>query len=505
MALEILKQTLEIETGVGGGTSQALVRAETLVPGAGREPIEVLAADAMTSLDSIEAQTDRIVVEGSARCQAVYRQGSESVLRSVEAATRISQVFDVPGTTPGMTARACAVVEHVEAKYENGHMVFLVSVSVSAQAMRLTPVEAVTKITGENGIQSRTGEVCSCRVLAETRASAVLREETTLPAALDARTALMEWGDAWVESCQADLGGVRVKGRVNVESLISSGVEGRPAASVRSSLDFDQLVEVPEWLAGDVCAEAQLMRLDTRVEQGGEREDSLLVTDADVAVHVSSIGRDCLTAVADAYATSGSELTLQGEEFAVCSDIRCINHIEHIKGTLLLSENAPGVGSVIGVIVHPNVSGWATNSESSVEGIIEATVLYMPGGSDTVASARSEMPFSVKLPGELNDSSMVCLKVLSAEASTLMSDRVELKCSVGVNAFTRDEEEKYLVSEITEGAAIKKKPGIILIWPSAQDDMWSVGKRYGISPEALAGMNGGAQETIPGKAMVIKQ
>lgn len=502
MALEIIRQTIELENSVGGGISQALARAETLVPGAGREPIEVLISHAMAAIESVEAQTDRVVVEGVVRCQAAYRQGDEVTLRAVAAQTHISQVFDMPGAAPGMTARACANVDHVEARYENGHMVFLVTVTISAQALKLTPVEAVTGLSGEQAIETMTGEVCSARILAESRATTSVREETTLPAAIDARTALMEWGEAWVESCQADLGGVRVKGRINVDTLISSGVEGRPAASVRTGMDFDQLVEVPEWLAGDVCAAAELVRLDTRVEQGGEREDSLLVVEAEVAVHVSSLGRDCITAVTDAYATSGRQLDIQGGEYTLCREIRCSECIDQVKGTLLLSENAPGVGSVIGVTVYPNISGWSTNSDSTIEGIIEATVLYLPGGSDRVASARSEMPFAVKCPGALNDTSMVCLKVLSAEASTLMSDRVELKCSLGIATFTRDEKEMYLIGDVTEGDELKKKPGIIIVWPSETDSAWSIGKRYSLPGDQIA-LEGGA---LPeqGKAMVIK-
>ena len=502
MALEISRQTIEIETGVGGGISQTLARAETLVPGAGREPIEVLLADAMVAIESVEAQTDRVVAEGAVHCQASYRQGDETTLRAVAAQTRISQVFDMPGAAPGMTARACAAVEHVEARYENGHMVFLVTVTLTAQAMKLTPVELVTKLDGAANDQTLTDEICSCRILAETNAAASLREETTLPAALDARTALMEWGEVWVESCQADLGGVRVKGRVNVETLISSGLEGRPAASVRSNLDFDQLAEVPEWLAGDVCAEAQLTRLTTRVEQGGEKEDSLLVIEADIAIKVSSLGRDCVTAVTDAYAVSGRQLEITGDDYTLCRDIRCVSCTDQVKGTLLLSENAPGVGSVIGVVVHPNISGWSTNSDSAIEGILEATVLYMPGGSDIVASARSEMPFSVKCPGELNDSSMVCLRVLSAEASTLMSDRVELKANIGVTAFTRDEKELYLVNDISEGEPLIKKPGLMIVWPTEDDTPWTIGKRYSVPEEYVASLR--SQTESPGKAIVIK-
>lgn len=504
MALELTKVTTEIESSAGGGVSQALARAETLVPGAGRESIEVLVADALFAPDSAEAQTDRAVVEGTVRCQAVYRQGDETTLRAVTAQTALSQVFEIPGAAPGMTARACGQVEHVEARYENGHMIFLVTVSVSAQVFRISPLDVITGISGVENAEVLKGSVCTCRITAGTRASVMLREETVLPAALDARTSLMEWGEAWVESCEQDLGGVRVKGRINVEALISSGVEGRPAASVRNTLNFDQLVEMPEWLAGDVCAEACVRRLETRVEQGGEREDSVLSTEAEVDIQVTSMARECVEAVTDAYSTAGAALTVEGREEPVCVGMGCTRCAEQVKGTLLLSENAPGVGSVIAVSVHPNISGWATNSDSAIEGVLEATVLYLPGGSDVPASARSEMPFSVKCPGELNDMSMVCLKVLSAEASTLMSDRVELRCQLGVTTFTRSERSEFVAGDITEGEEVRKRPGIIMFWPSQGDSLWSVGKRYNVSQEDMKRMNGDSEIVEPGKVMLIK-
>jgi len=501
MALEIKKQSTETEYTVGSGEAQALARAETLVPGAGREAIEVLLADATVAQESADVQTDRMVVEGTVRCQAAYRQGNEATLRSVEAQTRISQVFDMPGAAPGMTPRACCTVEHVEARYENGHMVFLVTVSISARAYALVPAELMTGVESTDAVETQFHEISSCRITAESSAVHTLREESTLPAALDARTSLMEWGDVWVDSWESDLGGIKVKGRLNAETLISSGVEGRPAASVRNTFDFEQLVEVPEWLAGDVCAEAVLRRISTRVEQGGEREDSILVTEAEIGINVTSIGRDRISALTDAYAASGNHLNVTSSEHRLCSDIRCNSYTEQFKGTLLLSENAPGVGSVISVSVHPNISSAGT--DGMIEGVLEATVLYMPGGSDRAASARSETPFSLKAPSGINDSTMICMKVLASEANTLMSDRVELKCSLGITAFTRDEAAAKVASEISEGDGLKKKPGIIIVWPDNTDTVWSIAKKYSLPSEYIASLWCG-DTAEPGKAMVIK-
>lgn len=503
MALEINTQTIEIENGVGAKAAQALVRAEALVPGAGREAIEVLLTNASVELDGPEAQTDRLVVEGTVRCQAVYRQGSEATLRALTAEATLSQVFDMPGTAPGHTATACAGVDHVEARYENGHMIFLTTVALSAQTFKLTPTDVVTSVSGAQA-QTQFTDLSSVRSIADSEASALLREEVALPAALDARTALMDWGTATVESYEADLGGVRVKGKVFVESLVASGVEGRPAATVKYALDYDQLVEVPEWLAQEVFAGASLNRLETRVEQGGEGEDSTLVIEAEVGVNVTSVGKDAVTALSDAYATGGQRLAVEGETLTLVTDIQSQRFTELVKGALLLSENAPGVGSVIAVVVHPNISGWGEGGDSRVEGVLEANVLYMPGGSDRIASAQSELPFSVRCPGPLNGESEVRVSVLSAEANALMSDRVELRCMLGVSTVTRFSRKQDVVSTMAEGEDIKKRPGIVLFWPTQEDSVWSIGRRYAVSVDEVKKMNGGSSVIEQGKAMVLR-
>ena len=75
MAISVLKQALEIEELVGSRQGQALLRAEAIVPGAGRDAIETLMAEADLVIGQVDVQEGRVVLEGTAHCQAVYRQG----------------------------------------------------------------------------------------------------------------------------------------------------------------------------------------------------------------------------------------------------------------------------------------------------------------------------------------------------------------------------------------------------------------------------------------------
>ena len=85
MALQTQMQTFEAEKLIGARRAQVLVRAEALVPGAGRDAIEPLLADASLFIGEADVQADRVVLEGRVACQAVYRQGEESALRALAA------------------------------------------------------------------------------------------------------------------------------------------------------------------------------------------------------------------------------------------------------------------------------------------------------------------------------------------------------------------------------------------------------------------------------------
>ena len=104
MALQTETRTLEVEELIGAKNAQVLVRAEALVPGAGRDAIEPLLADACLYIGQADLQADRIVVEGSVSCQAVYRQGEEAAASDTVAVQRekLEKVYDEIGDWLGL-------------------------------------------------------------------------------------------------------------------------------------------------------------------------------------------------------------------------------------------------------------------------------------------------------------------------------------------------------------------------------------------------------------------
>lgn len=505
MALETMKQTIEVEALIGARYSQVLIRAEALVPGAGREAIEPLMAEANVSVSGADVQTDRIVLDGTVFCQAVYRQGEEVTLRALTAQATLSQVVEITGAAPGMLSRVLAQVEHVEAKYENGHMVFLVSCGIQAQVLQLKQTEVIGDISGAEGLQTVYEDVCSFKLAADTDAEVLVKGEIALPVVLDARTSLMDWGAVNIDSLEPDLGGLRIKGRVMMETLISSGVTGRPAALIKYPLEFDRLVELPEWLLKDAFAGVTIRRAQSQVEQSEGGEDAKLTVEVELRIVVQANVKDCVSALKDVYTTEGSALEVERSRIDICSAIDRIQFSESVRGTVLLGENAPGVGTVVAVRVRPEIAERRNeNGKGRIEGLLEATVLYMPGGSDLPAAAQAELPFAIDVPSELSEETWIALEVASAEANALMSDRLELKTMLNVSCETRRRSEVTIVETVEEGEPIRRKSGIVILWPSEADDAWTIGKRYALPVSSIIGEGDKKRRIEAGKPIILK-
>ena len=499
MALEWTRQEFEAEDLIGAESAQVLLRAEALVPGAGREAIEPLMTDASLFIDAVDLQADRLVLEGTVSCQAVYRQGGESTLRALAAKARLDHALEIPGAEPGMFSRVHGAVEHVEARYENGHMIFLVICGLRAKVLQLRQVSCIRSVSEREGLETAFRQLSSVKLAAEASETALLRETVVLPAELDARATLMDWAVAEVDEVAPDLGGVRVKGRVLVESLLSSGAAPVPAAVVRVPMALDQLVELPEWLSANVAAELDVRGLRTQISMAADGVTAQLSCEAELRARVLASTVDAPKALVDAYATRGSALEIQRQPVRLCASVDRAQLTETARGAVPVEDGAPRVGTVIAVQARPVVSQWHGDGSGAgrVEGVLEVEVLYAPAGGGQPTSASSELPFAVDVPIGLNNDSTVFVQTLSAEASALLGDRLDVKAQLNVRCETRQRQTVDIVTDIREGEPVRRRPGVVIVWPEAGEDAWSLGRRYAIPAEQAAGAS-------PGQPLVLK-
>ncbi len=160
MEMKCLRENLQMERLVGSAQGQAAVEGEITLPGGLREEARVLSAGAMVVLDNVEAQQDKVVLEGRVVFHALYTQGDR------------------------MRCRGDAAVEHVEAAAYSGRLGLKAILQTRCRVLSSQPVAALTGIAGVEGLEQRTCTLSLKRTVAQGQAEALLREEFDLPAGL---------------------------------------------------------------------------------------------------------------------------------------------------------------------------------------------------------------------------------------------------------------------------------------------------------------------------------
>ena len=111
-----------MERLVGNAQGQAAVEGEITLPGGLREEARVLSAGAMVVLENVEAQQDKVILEGRVVFHALYTQGDPDKPQAMEASADFTHTLDLPGAQARMLCRGDAAVEHVEATAYSGRL-----------------------------------------------------------------------------------------------------------------------------------------------------------------------------------------------------------------------------------------------------------------------------------------------------------------------------------------------------------------------------------------------
>lgn len=479
MDFSLTKKAVECEKRYESAKTQAHLRAEAMAAGAGRESVDILLWDARPRRVRAEVQTDRILAEGEIVCQAAYRMGGEASARAVTAAAPIACVLDVKGCLSGMTGEAAVEVDEVRAAYENGHIVFDIYVTVRARAVSLVPAEVIVSVENAGTLETRFEDIKSVKLAAETTVSELISKSMPLPAAMDARCVLMEWAEPLDVDARKEPGGLRVTGSVLFETLISTGLSSKPVQLVRCRLPLDRFVEMPEWLTDAAMAEVFLPEVKAGVSQADGGSDGTLNMETEAQIRVTALSEDTASALTDAFSTGSTLVKADKKTYEICLAASRLHIKEPFRASMILKEGAGAVSEVCAVRTRAAVGDVTRDGAGTVlMGVVTAQVIYMTGDGGRMMSESQDLPFEIQMAAEIDGDAAVRVQAVMPEGNALMSDRIEIKCMLEVQAEMRRTGEMTVVQELSEDGPCTKVKGVVIVWPGSGDDAWTIARRY---------------------------
>lgn len=489
MEMRILKEEMPLEQVVGFGESEATVEGGVTLPGGLREAARVLMCDAAVCVRRAEAQQGRVQIGGRVMFHALYQQGEDGRVQSLEAAADFTHTQEMTGCTPRCDCAMQAEVTGVHATAANGQMNLRAMLRIHGRAVLPQTMQVVTGLNGVEGLQERTREITVRRTMATGSTEALLREEFELPGALEIRETLCATAQAQVQEVTGGAGSAGVSGQVQLEVRHLSNVPGVPVVVTHHSLPFDERVELSGEEGELLSARVQVADVAVASQDAGE-DGRTLRAEVQLLIEAQEDTSAQMTIMEDAYTVTGDALEMTRERVALRQGESSTETAESGKAMLMLPEGTPALRQVLCAQAVPRLTEFhQAGSRLVTEGILQITLLATEREDDCVVSVQVEEPFRITFSAEAGECDDVTLKVTDVDASAITADRVELRYICHLRCGATESSEEALVTDAKQVEAQEATNSIVLYFVQPGDSWWDIARRYRVPVEALKKLN----------------
>ena len=504
MDMRLVKENIALEQPAGRGSSHAAVEGEITLPGGLREEARVLHAGAMAVVEHVESMQDRASVTGKVVFHALYTQGDHSKVNALEATADFTHMMDMPGTQPRNLCRVEAAVERVEASAAGGRLSLKALVRLWGEGINTQPVEAITGISGVEGIQSRGYEVQALRTVATGQEETLLREEFALPEDLTIRETLYATARPQVQEITGGLGRCGVTGRVDIEAVHASDLPGKPVVITRHTLPFDHVVELSSQEGETMQAACVVKDVAVASQETAEGERTLRA-EVLLGLRGRADSLEKITLLEDAYTTAGDDLRLTGSQVVYRTGESSQQAAESGKTVLMLPQGSKPLRTALCAFATPTVTGWEQlGGRLAVEGILDATLLYMTDDDDAPQTVSMKEPFRMTYAAQAGKEDFLTLECCEAEVAPITSDRAEMRYIMRLNITGTQTDVARLVTDALPVATGGMEGSIVLCFAQPGERLWDIARRYRVPEKDIRELNPElTDEPRPGQGVVV--
>ncbi len=504
MDMRVIRGNIESGQAVRAKPAVAMVEGEVALPGGLREETRVLHTDALLALEGGELSGGRVTVRGRVTFHTLYTQGDKTRVQAIETAADFTHALALTGDAPqGARAQVGGEVRASSARAFNGRLLVSAEVALTGEAEAAQQVSVVSDIEGEQ-VKTR-GKTLQLAVCVGTGANQQLEKATfDLPEALQVSSTLYATAEARAGDVLGGADGrATVEGTLYIEAYHASDMPGRPLVVTR----HEAAVSIPVTLSGELGDQLlpELTVRDVAAVSQESGEGQSLRAEIMVEAALKAVRASEETVLVDAYTTQGDALTLTGREARYPAAVISGEPAESGKKLLLFPQEAPDVKTVLAAFVRPIIAGAkrVPGGKLSVDGVLEATVLYIPKDSGEPVAISQEEPFRAVFSTDAGEDDALSLTASQVDGTALTGDRVELKYILTLKTRGTRTESAYMVTDIAPVAAPELQPGIALYYLQPGESLWDVAKRYRVPEETVRTLNPDAQDAKAGARLLV--
>ncbi len=454
----------------------------------GRTAGSVLSVTPELQIREVRVGETGVRLSGQLQLHLIAETG-ERVLFSFDAAAEFTHLISARITEDALQPRIFGQLLKCACHREDDGLRLSAVLDLKVWLMAPREIGAVSAIRGAVGLESREEIIVTRRRSLQGAKAVQVRDELGVEAGANVLEAK---GTVRVLSARPAGEGMTLDGEL-YSSLVLLDPEGR-LREMPVRTPFSDTVKLEGPANGSPALSAELTGLTARTD--GEA----LFLNGDVSVSAYGAAESRLRVLSDAYDEGGTFLCHREEKTGLMY-LGPVLKEETVEGPLTVPNHMPEVQQVLYSRALPAVTGLESGDGGTLlEGVALVTTVYRCD-SGLLHSFTGEVPFSLTLPGQGD----LVLPLSAAAFSTVtgrgrvLQGRVELLFSGEQYAQSRI----GYTDDLLAGPGTQPGRGILIYAPDPEENLFTVGKRFGIPQARLRELNGELTEPFSGTERIL--
>lgn len=303
---------------------------------------------------------------------------------------------------------------------------------------------------------------------------------------------LMVTPNACVTSVIPNENYMTVNGLLNVDVCYQTGDSNGDVTSDFQTFDFSWDIALTgitdtSVIQSEISIMFNEIKVTTMLEEGGANVNLYVP----IAFAGYVFAKTNMSVIDDVYIKS-NYLSITSETFDSIVGMPSIQFRDNISGTASIADTAPFIDEILGVCTNNIVlaSSRVDNNKLSIEGVANATVVYLTKETNALTAVQVEMPFSVEQKVDGNMASVVTLCLSDVNARSKRGKEIEVSSNLSVYVDMYGMNTMQVISNITMGDEKPKDDCSLYIYIVKDNQtIWDIAKEMNVSEELILEQN----------------
>lgn len=303
---------------------------------------------------------------------------------------------------------------------------------------------------------------------------------------------LMVTPNACVTSVIPNENYMTVNGLLNVDVCYQTGDSNGDVTSDFQTFDFSWDIALTgitdtSVIQSEISIMFNEIKVTTMLEEGGANVNLYVP----IAFAGYVFAKTNMSVIDDVYIKS-NYLSITSETFDSIVGMPSLQFRDNISGTASIADTAPFIDEILGVCTNNIVlaSSRVDNNKLSIEGVANATVVYLTKETNALTAVQVEMPFSVEQKVDGNMASVVTLCLSDVNARSKRGKEIEVSSNLSVYVDMYGMNTMQVISNITTGDEKPKDDCSLYIYIVKDNQtIWDIAKEMNVSEELILEQN----------------